>query len=162
MCMGHQVSTEGRGERTVYRLRDEATGAEAAILPSFGFNLFDLRLPAAGQVRRIIYAREGWAEAPDRPGRNGTPVLFPFPNRINEGRFTFWGRSYEVPINHPPHAIHGFAIQAPWEVVDQGADDSGAFLTGRFQIARQAPEMLAHWPADAVLELRYSLSGRRL
>jgi len=161
--MSCRISTETtRRGRAVLRLHDDRTGATAAVLPSYGFNLFDLRLPAGGRVRTIGVAEPDWAEDPRKPGRNGFPVLFPFPNRIRDGRFTFGGKDYQLPRNKPPHAIHGFAIEADWDVVDHGVDDAGAFVIGRFQISRQAPEALADWPADAILELRYTLAGRRL
>ena len=161
--MSYRISTETtRRGRAVLRLHDDATGATAAVLPSYGFNLFDLRLPAAGRVRTIGMAEPDWAEDPRKPGRNGFPVLFPFPNRIRDGRFTFGGKDYQLPLNKPPHAIHGFAIEADWEVVAHGVDDSGAHVVGRFQISRQSPGSRACWPADAILELRYTLAGRRL
>lgn len=160
--MAYRVSTEARGGGTVHLLHDDRTGASAAILPSYGFNLFDLRLPAAGKVRRVVEAREGWEEAPDKPGRNGIPVLFPFPNRIRDGRYRFGATQYTLPLTKPPHAIHGFAIDVPWEVVAHAVDASGAFLTGRYQISRQSPAQRPNWPSDAILQLRYTLAGRRL
>jgi len=160
--MAHRVNTESRGGRTVYTLHDDATGATAAILPSYGFNLFSLKLPAAGQVREILRAEPGFAENPRNPGRNGTPVLFPFPNRIREGRYSFRGKEYQLPINSKPHAIHGFAISARWDVVEHKADDEGAYLVGRYQISKNTPEMRQFWPTDAVLQVRYGLAGRRL
>ncbi len=160
--MTYRVSQETVGGRTVCHLHDDATGASASVLPSFGFNLFDLRLPVAGQVRPIVVAEPGWAANPGRAGRNGTPVLFPFPNRIRDARYVFEGKQYQLVANKPPNAIHGFAIEANWEVVSHQADDSGASITGRFQISRNRPEDLARWPADAILEMRYTLAGQRL
>ena len=43
--MSFRIETHDRGGRTIFSLHDDATGASAAILPSYGFNLFDLRLP---------------------------------------------------------------------------------------------------------------------
>jgi aldose 1-epimerase len=160
--MGQRVETEDRQGRTIYHLRDDDTGARASILPSYGFNLFDLRLPAAGEVRPILEAAEDWADAPRNPGRNGTPVLFPFPNRIRDGRFTFQGKSYQIPVGNAPNAIHGFAIDAPWEVVRHGVDDDGASIVGRFQLSRHAPSRLSAWPTDAEIQMKYALKGRRL
>lgn len=151
--------TDPRGP---YRLRDEATGASASVLPASGFNLYDLRLPLLGEVRPIIASAPGWAAAPIEPTRNGIPVLFPFPNRIRDAAYNFEGRSYTLAPNKPPHAIHGFAFDAPWDVIDAGVDATGAYLIGRFQIGRQAPEALASWPGDAILTLRYNLSHGRL
>jgi aldose 1-epimerase len=160
--MAHRVTTEVRGRRTVYTLHDDSTGASASILPSYGFNLFDLRLPAAGKVRPVIDAFPDFAENPRSAGRNGVPVLFPYPNRVKGGKFTFEGKSYNLPINNGPNAIHGFAIDAPWDVVDQEANGKEASLTGRYQISKNSPAMRDHWPTDAVLQIRYALSGRRL
>lgn len=161
--MSMRVEQADHGGRTVSILRDEATGASAAIVPSYGFNLFDLRLPAAGEVRRVIVARDDFAARPDKPGRNGIPILFPFPNRVRDGRYSFEGKDYELFIEPGKgHAIHGFAIAAAWDVVDQGATPAGAYLVGRFQIGRHAPDRLASWPSDAILTVRYDLAGRRL
>ena len=161
--MNTRVDQAEQGGRTIYTLVDAATGASAAITPSYGFNLFDLRLPAAGEVRRVIVARDDFAANPDKPGRNGIPILFPFPNRIRDGRYSFEGKDYELFIEPgKEHAIHGFAIAAPWEVVEHGATGDGAFLVGRFQISRNAPDRLDSWPSDAVLTVRYDLLGRRL
>jgi aldose 1-epimerase len=159
--MAYRVATETRAGRDVVTLHDDASGASASILPSFGFNLFDLRLPAAGAVRRVIDAFPDFAENPRSAGRNGIPVLFPYPNRVAGGKFTFQGKTYSLPINNGPNAIHGFAIDAPWDVVSQSTDGE-ASLTGRFQISKHAPKMRPNWPTDAVLQIKYGLSGRTL
>ena len=161
--MSTRVEQADQNGRTIFTLIDESTGASAAITPSYGFNLFDLRLPSAGEVRRVIVARDDFAAHPDKPGRNGIPILFPFPNRIRDGRYSFEGKDYTLFIEpDKEHAIHGFAIAAPWDVVDQGATADGAFLVGRFQIARNAPDRLDSWPTDGILTVRYDLGGRRL
>src|SRR5947209_4847393 len=64
--MNGRVSTTTVGDRLVYHLHDEETGASASILPSYGFNLFDLRLPIGGAVRPVVASEQGWAEAPSR------------------------------------------------------------------------------------------------
>ena len=57
---------------------------------------------------------------------------------------------------------HGFALDAPWDVVEHKATATEASVTGRYQISKHSPEMRAKWPADAILQVRYSLAGRRL
>ncbi len=160
--MGFRVDVEKRGGREVYTMRDDVSGASASVLPSYGFNLFDLRLPIAGEVRPVIVSDPTFAEAPSRAGGNGTPILFPFPNRIREGTFTFGGKSYTIPTNKGGHAIHGFAIDVPWDVVEHEATPEGAVVEGRFQLSVHAPEHCDHWPTDAVLYVRYTLAGRTL
>jgi aldose 1-epimerase len=160
--MGYRIGTRTRGRQSVLTLHDDSTGAEAAILPSYGFNLFDLRLPAAGQVRPIIDAAADFAENPRGGAGNGTPILFPYPNRVGGAAFTFTGRTYKLPANNGPNSIHGFAVDAPWDVVEHKADADAAYVVGRYQISRHSPRMVENWPTDAVLQVRYSLSGRKL
>lgn len=160
--MRFTVGTERRGDRTIYTLGDESTGASAAILPSYGFNLFDLNLPAGGRPRSIVATDPGWEAHPEYPARQGFPVLFPFPNRIRDGRFSFAGRDYQLDLTKPPNAIHGFALDAHWDVVDHGTDPHGAHIVGRYRIGKQSPRQAHHWPADAILELKYTLAGRTL
>lgn len=160
--MAYRIATESRAGGTVYQLHDDATGASASILPTAGFNLFDLRLPVAGEVRPVLSAEADWADRPRSHGRNGTPILFPYPNRVRGARYTFGGKSFELPVNSGEHAIHGFAISAPWDVVEHKVGDSGATIAGLYRISKQSPDMLAHWPSDAILQVQYTLAGRKL
>jgi aldose 1-epimerase len=160
--MRYRIDTERRGGGTVHRLFDDQTGASASVLPAYGFNLFDLRLPAGGAVRPVIDAAADWADKPREAGRHGNPILFPFPNRIAGARYSFGGKDFRLTPNNGPNAIHGFAIAASWDVVEHAAKDNGATILGRYQISKQSPESLALWPTDAVLEVRFTLAGRRL
>lgn len=60
------------------------------------------------------------------PTRMACFPLVPFSNRVGYGRFTFRGRSIELPANFPPepHAIHGHGWSAPWEVLDRTEDSA--------------------------------------
>jgi aldose 1-epimerase len=160
--MRYRIGTEKVGERTILRLFDDESGASAAVLPSYGFNLFDLRLPAAGAPRAVLDAFPDFAANPRSAGRNGTPILFPFPNRIAGAKYSFGGKTFALPSNNGANAIHGFAIDAPWDVIEHAATGDGAVVVGRYQISKQSPERLPQWPADAAIEVRYTLSGRRL
>jgi aldose 1-epimerase len=151
-----------RGRQEVFTLHDDATGASAAVLPAHGFNLFDLRLPVAGAIRPVLFAADDFAENPRSGAGNGIPILFPFPNRIGKATFTFQGRTFQLPANNGANAIHGFAVDAPWDVTEHKADANAASIVGHYQISRNSPRMLSHWPADASLQVRYDLAGRRL
>ena len=160
--MSCRVSTTTVGGGVVYHLHDDEAGSSASILPSYGFNLFDLRLPIGGEVRPVVGCESGWVEAPSRPARNGFPILFPFPGRIGNARYTFEGKSYDLVPNKPPHAIHGFALDAPWDVIEHEVRPHGATIVGRFQLFKNAPAAIGRWPSDAILEVTYSLAGRML
>jgi aldose 1-epimerase len=160
--MAYRVSTESRGSRTVHTLHDDTSGASAAVLPSYGFNLFSLRLPAGGEVHEVLQSAPDFADNPREPARHGTPILFPYPNRIRGGRYRFHDRDYQLPVTLGQNAIHGFAMNVPWDVVEHKAGSDDAFIVGRYQISKNSPDRSALWPADGVLQVRYGLAGRRL
>src|SRR5262249_30311716 len=92
------------------------------------------------------------------------PVLFPFPNRIRDGRFTWAGKEHTLPQNDSAqkNAIHGFACRHAWRVVGHGADADSAWVTGEFQAARDAPDARPLWPADHLIRLTCRLFLGRL
>lgn len=51
-------------------------------------------------------------------------LLIPWPNRLRDGRYTFEGKAYQVPLSEPEkhNAIHGLLRWANWRVADR-ADD---------------------------------------
>ena len=47
----------------------------------------------------------------------GCYAMVPWAGRVREGHFQFGGGSYELPINLPPHSIHGIGFERPWKVL---------------------------------------------
>jgi aldose 1-epimerase len=95
-------------------LSDGLAETQAILVPSFGFPCVAFRVALADGVWNVV------AEPPDaesfrtRIGRYGVPIMFPWPNRIRDGRFTFGGREYQVPISgRGPHASHGVTRTVP-------------------------------------------------
>ena len=41
--------------------------------------------------------------------------MAPWAGRVRHGRFDFEGQRYQLPLNNPPHAIHGIARDHPWQ-----------------------------------------------
>ena len=64
------------------------------------------------------------ADAPATPLETAAFPLFPFSGRIRDGRFAWNGRQVQLAPNFPPepHAIHGQAWQAGWQVDSLGPD----------------------------------------
>lgn len=48
----------------------------------------------------------------------GTPVLYPTPNRVRDGHFTFEGKDYRFTPNKGPNFIHGLVHSVPWTVLE--------------------------------------------
>src|SRR5438105_6790040 len=124
---------------------DDGQGACLEVWPAMGFNAY--RWTVAGED--ILYRDPAFFDEA-KPTRSGIPILFPFPNRIRDGRFTWEGKTYQLPLNDATGkmAIHGFVCRTPWRVVDQGSDANSAWVTGEFTGSRDAPDTLAMWPAD--------------
>src|SRR5262249_61602073 len=104
-------STGRFGETSGPAFRLAAGSAVADVLPFLGFNC----------VRWDVgHGPVFFSEPPDMPNpsptRSGHPILFPFPNRIRDGRFVFEGREYALPLNDSTksHAIHGFTPRSQW------------------------------------------------
>jgi aldose 1-epimerase len=58
---------------------------------------------------REVLVTEGWG-----PINWGCYPMAPFAGRIRDGRFAFRGRDVQLPLNLPPHAIHGTVFERPW------------------------------------------------
>lgn len=149
---------------TAYVLSDTAGTVRVEVWPAFGFNCL------RWQVRRengdwgdLIYCDPTWEQNPV-PTRSGHPILFPFPNRLKQGRFTFEGREYQLPLNEATgtHAIHGFTPRNSWRVIGAGGEKSRAFVTGQFQLSKDLPNSVRLWPADFVFTVTYQLTADAL
>lgn len=141
----------------------EGESARAEVWPAGGFNCFRWRVRRGERLLDVLYADHALFRGGKLTG-SGTPILFPFPNRIRDGKFTWDGRDYQLPRNDHEHvnAIHGFAFDRPWRVVDRGSDANSSWVTGEFLGSADAPELTACWPADFRLRVTYRLRAARL
>jgi aldose 1-epimerase len=98
------------------------------------------------------------------PTRSGHPILFPFPGRLRDARFTFEDKVYQLPCNDSTkqHAIHGFTPRNPWRAIVWNGGDDSAFVTGQFTLKKDLPSALSFWPADFNLNVTYRLFRNRL
>lgn len=138
-------------------------GAQATIFPALGFNCFSWLVPSSEGMLDILH------QDPDlfpdgKPTRSGIPVLFPIPNRIRDGKFLWKGKEYHLPLNDhiQKNHIHGFAVRSPFRIIHHGANANSAFVTGEFQLSKDAPQLQNNWPADCILQLTYRLRQRAL
>ena len=159
-----QQPTTGGLNGTIYRLENVESGDCIEVWPALGFNCIHWEASTGDEASVDILYADPALFADGRPTRSGIPILFPFPNRIAEGRFTWEGNQYLLPLNDSTkkNAAHGFVCRRPWRVVDQGAEEDQAWITGEFELAKDDPESSQHWPANFVLRVTYRVSSRRL
>jgi len=99
--------------------------------PSLGGSVAAFTWQQAG--RRIDLMRPATPRAlAERDGRElASFPLFPFSNRVRDGRFSFQGKDIQLARNTPPdHPIHGHVWQLPSEV--SHADATSAELVCRY------------------------------
>jgi aldose 1-epimerase len=75
--------------------------------------------PAGGRLAQLsIHDVDVLAGA--NPARDemqwGSYAMVPWAGRIRRGQFAFDGSHYQLPINLPPHSIHGVGYHSTWEV----------------------------------------------
>lgn len=142
----------------IVTLNETSSGSSARISVEHGFNCFELLARFDDHTVDVISSLPGFEETGERPSGSGIPILFPFPNRIRGGKYSWDGKEYELPLKpNTGNAIHGFVIDRPWRVVEQSAST----VTGEFQLSVDAEDRLALWPADFVLTVRYELRGAK-
>lgn len=154
----YSVSRETFGREEVYVLRDGLGGREARVLPSVGNNCIAFQARMRGKVINLIYSPPNPETLQERPSGYGIPILFPWPNRIDEGRFVFGGEEYR--LDSPTlgsHVSHGFVLNRPWEVISSGASDAeGAWVKSSF-LALDFPDVIRQFPFPFKLEGTYRL-----
>ncbi|MEZ6130766.1 MAG: aldose 1-epimerase [Planctomycetaceae bacterium] len=140
-------------------LNDPVTGSTATIAVHLGLNCFEFLVRGLSDHDiSVIHAAEGFADGTQRVSHSGIPVLFPFPNRIRGGRYSWDGQNYELPeslvgYEGSGNAIHGFCLDRPWRITAR----TDSAVTAVFRISQDAPERLALWPTDGEIEICYSL-----
>lgn len=91
-----------------------AAGDWRCTVSHFGASLRRLWLaPESGSARDVLW---GYSGASNKRGGQGD-VLAPWPNRVRAGRYTFAGKTHQLPLNDKqgPNAIHGFLRNRVWE-----------------------------------------------
>lgn len=102
--------------------------------------VFDLE--RGGRLASLTVGGHELLVGPDVDGlRWGSYPMAPWAGRIRHGRFRFGGVDHQLPLNLPPHAIHGTAFTSAWR------DDKGSM----------AVELGSPWPFPARLEQRAAL-----
>ena len=157
------VRRRGAGIGETATLHDAEARTSASIATGYGCNCFSFRARHRGAETELLYAEAGFPHQDMKGTRNGIPILAPFPNRIAGGKFAWAGKDYSLPATDGMgNAIHGFAWDSAWRIVDTSTAGNAASCTAEFVLSRDRPEKLAWWPGDFRLTLEYRLAGNTL
>ncbi len=175
----YQVTPRAAYGGTAYQLNDAVRRAEAVLYPEFGNNCAEFRTTpdpdgrdAAGQDSAPVdlFVPPGDMEELRRgsPFHSGQPILFPFPNRVRAGTFTFEGRVYKMEKllangwdRGAGQAIHGLVADKAWTVEETKADDEGAVVRAYLQLDA-FPDIYEQYPFPCRLTVTYRLRDGRL
>lgn len=92
------------------------SGTTRAVVTALGGGLRVLEVDGAPLA-------ETW-EAGGTPPMSAGTTLFPFPNRVADGRYSFDGADHQLELTEPSrhNAMHGFVRKVDWDVVSVTAD----------------------------------------
>ncbi len=148
---------------SVVVLVDNEVGQTAMVLPSVGNNCISYKARIGGREIELLYAPPDGETLQGRPSGYGIPILFPWPNRIEYGKFTFEGQ--DVHLKTPEegaHLLHGYVLNRPWQALGSGSSDGeGAWVTCRFRSV-DFREIGAEWPFPFEVEATYRLKDGAL
>src|SRR2546426_450994 len=100
--MAYQVRTQALrladGSSTPLTEIESSSGQRLVIAPQFGVNILSWREPFPGSGLELLW-QDFSQLAPGAFTRQGIPILFPFANRIRDGRFTWKGSTWNLPLN---------------------------------------------------------------
>ena len=166
-------------------LRDNERLAEAVIYPELGCNCVEFRTTpdnspddANSRKRNESDVVDVFVPPADIPGlkqvpfTGGNPILFPFPNRVRDGVYTFENQTYRMDglmarnwDKGAGQALHGLVGDKPWNVTEayaRDADDgklqTGASLRCAIQL-HDFPDIVEQYPFPCTLEVRYLLQN---
>lgn len=108
----------------------EAGPARLSLVPEAGGRIGRLRV---FDQDLLVTAHD--VGATDEIGTGADPMAWgsfpmaPWAGRIRHGRFTHDGRPHQLPLDLPPHAIHGTTYRRPWSVTRVHTEPDAADVT---------------------------------
>lgn len=94
-------------------------GNSMSVIPDYGANVNELIFAQRGTGYSLLDGVQSYDELlTDKAFKSS--VLLPWPNRIRDGKYTFGGKTYQLPINEADrnNALHGFVFRKKFEVED--------------------------------------------
>lgn len=135
----------------------------ALLIPSVGANLVRLANTKLGvEILRTPTAEEV-ETFKSRPQIFGLPLLFP-PNRIENGRYTFEGRTYQYPITieKEQNYHHGIIKGEPFVVSKAKEDDEEVKIECRYYSNAANDAIFRNFPHEFKCKITYRLSNKGL
>lgn len=148
-----ELTPSAFGKYRRYTLHHPETGDGFSIVPERGANVLEIHFGGFNVL-------DGY-QTPDEleAGKWGkSALLFPFPNRLRDGQYSWLGHDYTFPLNNAAthNAIHGFVRDETFEVVRIELTTESAEITCRLDY----PGHHAWYPFPFVLEVTFTITNR--
>jgi aldose 1-epimerase len=151
-----QVVIEPFGEINKIKLVNTLNQEFAEIIADQGAALNNLAFLKDNELIEVIEGNESY----DYMLKEGKPrffgqILFPFPNRINNGMYVYKGKLYQLEINEAPrnHALHGLLHDKSFQLVRKEETDD--FV--QIEIEHELDASNAGYPFKAKITVIYTL-----
>ncbi|MEA3489371.1 MAG: hypothetical protein U9R44_03390 [Candidatus Omnitrophota bacterium] len=153
-----KIREDSSGGLKRLKIQNTATGEFVSIVPGFGANINELVLHKNGTLHPVIAGNR------DISGFRGKGVfkgakLIPFPNRLEDGTYTFEGERYQLELNYPEelNACHGFIYDK--EFIIEGSAEKTDHAS--VKLVYHYNGFLPGYPFNCKIELDYTLGGSR-
>lgn len=109
----YELKKSAFGKYTRYQLHNPSTGHSFSVVPERGANVLDIHFSG-----KNILDGYNTPEELEAAKWGKSVLLFPFPNRLDQGRYEWLGKQYQFPVNNAAteNAIHGFVRDEAFEV----------------------------------------------
>ncbi|MDA1143292.1 MAG: aldose 1-epimerase [Planctomycetota bacterium] len=150
---------------STFVLHDPDNNAVAEVAAVAGFNCFRFEKVVNRTSVPILFSTNS-GEALKKGGTGfGFPLLFPFPNRVKAGKYSFRGKEYTIgDMFKAGNHIHGLVLDKEWLHVESGiSEELGAYVTGTV-LPEDFPGSFnqQQYPFPFRFSLTYSLKGGEL
>ncbi len=146
----YELKKTSFGKHTRFTLHNPLNGNGFSVVPERGANVLDIRFSAKNILDGYTTPEELEAA---KWGKS--VLLFPFPNRLDGGRYEWLGRQYEFPVNNAAtgNAIHGFIRDVAFEVeyVFLARDEASILCTYNYNGERP------YYPFPFTLEVEFAI-----
>jgi aldose 1-epimerase len=134
---------------------ENTQGDSFTIVPEHGANLIDLKFKGQCVIDGFQTADELIAGAWGK-----SIILFPYPNRLRDGRYTFDGKTYQFDINNADtgNSIHGFSSNVKMDVVKSSVNEHSGSIVCEYNHDGSHPA----YPFKFTFQVQFTLSNNEL
>lgn len=149
-----QISKTKFGHFAAIEIKSITYGIELQIIHSFGAIVNKL-IVNNSPFSFIAGYQDAQTLQQQHPYFSRSAKLFPFPNRLQHGTYTFQDKQYQLPANFPwsEHAVHGLLYNQAFKLVKSECNHESASVLLRFS----TPNLHQGYPFAVQIDILYQI-----